>query len=79
MRTIKMSTETVQSYRMPYSAILLLNESKELLQAAIFTVPLTPQYLPTQYMIWIMPISGLPSISIHKKHNKWLLLIFAKG
>lgn len=51
MRTIKMSTETVQSYRMPYSAILLLNESKELLQAATFTIPLTPQYLPTQYMI----------------------------
>lgn len=51
MRTIKMSTETVQSCRVPYSAILLLNESKELLQAAAFTIPLTPQYLPTQYMI----------------------------
>ena len=29
MRAIKMSTETVQSCRMPYSAVLLSNESKE--------------------------------------------------
>ena len=64
---------------MPYSASLLSGESKELLQDATFTVLLTPQYLPTQYVIWIMPNSGLPSISTHKKHNKWLLLIFAEG
>ena len=79
MRAIKMSTETVQSCRMPDSAILLSNESKELLQAATLTVLLTPQYLATQYVIWIMPISGLPSNPTHKKHNKWLLLIFAEG
>lgn len=51
MRAIKMSTETVQSCTMPYSASLLSGESKELLQDATFTVLLTPQYLPTQYVI----------------------------
>lgn len=51
MRAIKMSTETDESCRMPYSAVLLSNESKELLQAATLTVLLTPQYLPTQYVI----------------------------